>query len=44
MLLLFEGTIFCEFLRFGKNRKIKTRTRKNFYRHTTVVYVQSQTV
>ena len=23
MLLLFAGTIFCEFLRFGKNRKIK---------------------
>ena len=23
LLLLFAGTIFCEFLRFGKNRKIK---------------------
>ena len=23
VLLLFAGTIFCEFLRFGKNRKIK---------------------
>ena len=43
LLLLFAGTIFCEFLRFGKIAKLSTR--KNFYRHIiTVVYAQSQTV
>ena len=34
MFLLFAGTMFCEFLRFGKKiTKLSTSTRKNFYQH-----------
>ena len=42
MLLLFAGTIFCEFLRFWKNRKIKY-PQKFLSTHRTLWLIQPQT-